>query len=113
MGRLAKHINDDLASMERGDAAVTESPIGDRGEPRPPAGQANGRILLRLSRIEHADLVREAAEQGVSLNHYLTEIVCGRHRTLASTNRLAEDQERPSSSASRSRRRSPPSSRGR
>lgn len=80
MGRLAKQIMSDLAALERGDASVTESPIGDRGEPRAPAGQPNGRILLRLSRAEHALLVREAAAQGVSLNHYLTEIVCGRRR---------------------------------
>jgi hypothetical protein len=78
MGRLAKQIMSDIDAMERGETAVTESPIGDRGEPRPPAGQPNGRILLRLSRQEHATLVREAAEQGVSLNHYLTEIVCRR-----------------------------------
>lgn len=37
MGRLAKQINADIAALERGDAAITESPIGDRGEPRPPA----------------------------------------------------------------------------
>ncbi len=85
MGRLAKHIMSDIAAMERGEIAVTESPIGDCGEPRPPAGQPNGRILLRLSRQEHATLVREAAAQGVSLNHYLTEIVCGRRRLSAST----------------------------
>lgn len=85
MGRLAKQINADIAALERGDAAITESPIGDRGEPRPPVGQPNGRILLRLSRAEHAILVREAAEQGVSLNHYLTEIVCGRHRLAVTT----------------------------
>lgn len=89
MGRLAKQIMSDIAAMERGEAFVTESPIGDRGEPRPPAGQPNGRILLRLSRVEHATLVREAAEQGVSLNHYLTEIVCGRRRLTASTPRRA------------------------
>lgn len=83
MGRLAKQIMTDLDAMERGDVAVTESPIGDQGESRPPAGQPNGRILLRLSRREHATLVREAAEQGVSLNHYLTEIVCGRRRMAA------------------------------
>jgi len=84
MGRLAKQIMSDITAMERGETAVTESPIGDRGEPRPPAGQPNGRILLRLSRQEHATLVHEAAEQGVSLNHYLTEIVCGRRRLMAS-----------------------------
>lgn len=80
MGRIAKQIMSDIAAMERGDTFVTESPIGDHGEPRPPAGRPNGRILLRLSRTEHATLVSEAAEQGVSLNHYLTEIVCGRQR---------------------------------
>ncbi len=90
MGRLAKQIMSDIAALERGDAAVTESPIGDRGEPRPPAGQPNGRILLRLSRREHAILVREAAEQGVSLNHYLTEIVCGRRRFVASPARRGD-----------------------
>ena len=90
MGRLAKHLIADLAALERGDAAITESPIGDRGEPRPPAGQPNGRILLRLSRREHATLVREAAEQGVSLNHYLTEIVCGRVRQAASPRRVVK-----------------------
>lgn len=87
MGRLAKHINADIEAMGRGEAFVTESPIGDRGESRPPAGQPNGRILLRLSRAEHAILVQEAAEQGVSLNHYLTEIVCGRRRPAAGTPR--------------------------
>ena len=90
MGRLAKQILSDIAAMERGEIAVTESPIGDRGEPRPPAGQPNGRILLRLSRDEHAVLVREAAEQGVSLNHYLTEIVCSRRRLTAVTPRRAK-----------------------
>ena len=90
MGRLAKQIMSDLAALERGEAAVTESPIGDRGEPRAPAGQPNGRILLRLSRAEHAQLVREAAEQGVSLNHYLTEIVCGRRRLEAVALRSAQ-----------------------
>lgn len=80
MGRLAKQILTDIAAMESGAVSVTESPIGDRGEPRPPAGQPNGRILFRLSRQEHARLVNEAQEQGVSLNHYLTEIVCGRRR---------------------------------
>ena len=54
MGRLAQQIVSDIAAMERGEIAITESPIGDRGEPRPPAGQPNGRILLRLSRDEHA-----------------------------------------------------------
>ena len=80
MGRLAKQILADIAAMKRGAVSVTESPIGDRGESRPPAGQPNGRILFRLSRQEHARLVHEAQEQGVSLNHYLTEIVCGRGR---------------------------------
>jgi hypothetical protein len=83
MGRLAKQMKSEIDALERGDAFVTESPIGDRGEPRPPAGQPNGRILLRLSRHEHETLVREAAEQGVSLNHYLTEIVCSRRRMIA------------------------------
>ncbi len=83
MGRLAKQIISDIAAMDRGEAFVTESPIGDRGEPRPPAGQPNGRILLRISHREHATLVSEAAAQGVSLNHYLTEIVCARHRLNA------------------------------
>lgn len=105
MGRLAKQIMSDLATMERGEAYVTESPIGDRGEPRAPAGQPNGRILLRLSRSEHATLVREAAEQGVSLNHYLTEIVCGRRRLLASmSGRAARSRKVRSSSAPRSNR---------
>jgi hypothetical protein len=91
MGRLAKHLIADIAALERGDAAITESPLGDRGEPRPPAGQPNGRILLRLSRREHTTLVREAAEQGVSLNHYLTEIVCGRPRqAVASPRRVVK-----------------------
>lgn len=80
MGRLAKQLKADIDALERGEAFVTESPVGDRGEPRPPAGQPNGRILLRISHREHATLVSEAAQQGVSLNHYLTEIVCSRHR---------------------------------
>lgn len=100
MGRLAKQIMSDIAAMDRGEAFVTESPIGDRGEARPPAGQPNGRILLRLSRMEHASLVREAAEQGVSLNHYLTEIVCGRRRLSASTPRRAERSRKGRGSAS-------------
>jgi hypothetical protein len=79
MGKLAKQMNPEIDALERGDAFVTDSPLGDRGEARPPA-RANGRILLRLSRKEHERLVREAAAQGVSLNHYLTEIVCGRER---------------------------------
>jgi hypothetical protein len=36
----------DIAAMERGEMAVTESPIGDRGEPRPPAGPLNSRIIV-------------------------------------------------------------------
>ena len=80
MGRLAKQLKTDIEALERGEAFATESPVGDRGEPRPPAGQPNGRILLRISHREHATLVTEAAQQGVSLNHYLTEIVCARHR---------------------------------
>jgi hypothetical protein len=80
MGRLAKKLKNDVEALERGEAFVTESPIGDRGQPRPPVGQPNGRILLRISHREHATLVTEAAAQGVSLNHYLTEIVCARHR---------------------------------
>jgi len=80
MGKLAKQMIAEVEALERGETAVTESPLGDRGEPRAPASRANGRILLRLSRQEHARLVGEAAAQGVSLNHYLTEIVCGRHR---------------------------------
>lgn len=80
MGRLAKQMKSEIDALERGEAFVTESPIGDQGEPRQPAGQSNGRILLRISHREHAILVTEAAEQGVSLNHYLTEIVCARHR---------------------------------
>jgi hypothetical protein len=106
MGRLAKQILSDIAAMERGESAVTESPIGDRGEPRPPAGQPNGRILLRLSRDEHAVLVREAAEQGVSLNHYLTEIVCGRRRLTAVTSRRAKRSPKGSRSHPAPRRRS-------
>jgi len=87
----------DISALERGETAVTESPIGDRGEPRPPAGQPNGRILLRISRREHEVLVREAAEQGVSLNHYLTEIVCGRQKqdSVSSPQRTTR-RERPS-----------------
>ena len=85
MGRLAKNMKSDIDALESGDAVITESPLGDRGEPRPPVGQPNGRILLRLSRREHALLVREAADQGVSLNHYLTEIVCGRRSPAART----------------------------
>ena len=106
MGRLAKQIMSDIDAMDRGEAFVTESPIGDRGESRPPAGQPNGRILLRLSRVEHATLVREAAEQGVSLNHYLTEIVCSRRRLTTSTPRRTErlKKEQRSPSAPRSSR---------
>lgn len=80
MGKLAKELDADLAALDRGETHVTESPIGDRGEARPTASRANGRILLRLSQQEHATLVQEAMQQGVSLNHYLTEIVCGRQR---------------------------------
>ena len=83
MGRLAKNMKSDIDALESGDVVITESPLGDRGEPRPPVGQPNGRILLRLSRREHATLVQEAADQGVSLNHYLTEIVCGRRSAEA------------------------------
>lgn len=80
MGKLAKELDADLTALDRGETHVTESPLGDRGEPRPAASRANGRILLRLSQQEHATLVQEAMQQGVSLNHYLTEIVCGRRR---------------------------------
>lgn len=80
MGKLAKQLDADITALERGETHVTESPIGDRGELRPAASRANGRILLRLSQQEHAMLVHEAMQQGVSLNHYLTEIVCGRRR---------------------------------
>jgi HicB family len=104
MGRLAKQIQSDIAALEHGESAITESPIGDRGEPRPPAGQANGRILLRISRREHEVLVREAAEQGVSLNHYLTEIVCSRARqtAIASNARVARRESKPSTVSRRS-----------
>jgi hypothetical protein len=102
MGRLAKQIMSDIDAMERGEVAVTDSPIGDRGEPRPPAGQPNGRILLRMSRQEHAALVREAAEQGVSLNHYLTEIVCRRSNARPSP---LSSRRRPGRAAPRSRSR--------
>jgi len=87
MGRLSKQMKSEIAALERGETFVTESPIGDRGEARPPAGQPNGRILLRISHREHAILVIEAEAQGVSLNHYLTEIVCARHRLHASMQR--------------------------
>lgn len=100
MGRLAKQLKTDIEAMERGEAFVTESPIGDRGEPRPPAGQPNGRILLRISHREHATLVTEAAAQGVSLNHYLTEIVCARHRLDATMQRKGARQARGSGRAS-------------
>lgn len=83
MGRLSKQMKSEIDALKRGETFVTESPIGDRGEVRPPAGTPNGRILLRITPREHATLVREAAEQGVSLNHYLTEIVCGRRRMIA------------------------------
>lgn len=99
MGRLAKHLKSDIEAMESGEAFVTESPIGDRGEPRPPAGQPNGRILLRISHREHATLVIEAAQQGVSLNHYLTEIVCARHRLNATMKRKGVRQARVSGRA--------------
>ena len=104
MGRLAQQIVSDLAAMERGEVAVTESPIGDRGEPRPPAGQPNGRIVLRLSRDEHAILVRDAAQQGVSLNHYLTEIVCSRRRLTAVKPRRAKRSTKGSRSHTAPRR---------
>jgi predicted HicB family RNase H-like nuclease len=81
MGRLADDMKAEIEALERGELTVTESPIGDRGEPRPPANIPNGRILLRISRGEHERLVQEAFEQGVSLNHYLTEIVCSRQKT--------------------------------
>ena len=94
MGRRAKQLKTDIEALERGDVFVTESPVGDRGEPRPPAGQPNGRILLRISHREHAALVAEAAQQGVSLNHYLTEIVCARHRLDAAIPQSAARQAR-------------------
>jgi len=97
MGKLAKQMNAEIKAMERGDAVVTESPLGDRGEPPPPASRANGRILLRLSRQEHARLVQEAEAQGVSLNHYLTEIVCRRERTpRRTTARISSPRRSPS-----------------
>jgi hypothetical protein len=103
MGKFAKQMMTEIEAMERGDAFVTESPLGDRGELRPPASRANGRILLRLSRQEHARLVQEAASQGVSLNHYLTEIVCRReltprrHPTQALSSRRSPNPRRASS----------------
>jgi hypothetical protein len=81
MGRLAKDLAADIAALEAGADIVTESPPGDRGEARPAIGSPNGRILLRLSRQEHTRLVAEAAAEGVSLNHYLTEIICRRGQT--------------------------------
>lgn len=80
MKRLMDDMKAEIEAMERGELTVTESPLGDRGEPRPPANIPNGRILLRISRGEHERLVQEASEQGVSLNHYLTEIVCSRQK---------------------------------
>jgi len=62
MGHLAKQLKTDIEALDRGEAFVTASPIGDRGEPRSPAGQPNGRILLRISHREHATLVTEAAQ---------------------------------------------------
>ncbi len=96
MGRLSKQMKSEIEALERGEAFVTESPIGDRGELRPPVGQPNGRILLRISHREHASLVTEAAEQGVSLNHYLTEIVCARHRLDATMERNSARRQRSS-----------------
>ncbi len=96
MGKLAKQMTAEIEALERGDTAVTESPLGDRGEPRPPASRANGRILLRLSRQEHARLVKEADAQGVSLNHYLTEIVCRRGLTQPRRKARASSRRSPS-----------------
>jgi hypothetical protein len=42
-------------------------------------------------------LVREAGEQGVSLNHYLTEIVCSRARQTATVfhSKVARRESKP------------------
>ncbi|MBA3708476.1 MAG: toxin-antitoxin system HicB family antitoxin [Planctomycetes bacterium] len=104
MGKITKHMKAEIEAMEKGDAFATESPVGDRGEPRPPASRANGRILLRLSRQEHARLVQEAAAEGVSLNHYLTEIVC-RREGVGHSSRPASFRRSPTARRSHRRKR--------
>jgi antitoxin HicB len=52
-------------------------------EPRDPAS-FSGRFLLRISRSLHADLARQAEEEGVSLNQYVATTlarVTGAHRS--------------------------------
>ena len=103
MGKLAPEINNDLAELRAGRAHLTESPRGDRGEARPAVGEAQGRILLRLSRREHRALVQEAAAEGVSLNHYLTEIVCSRPRTALTGGVAPPRHRRDAAAATRKR----------
>jgi antitoxin HicB len=45
-------------------------------EPRDPAS-FSGRFLLRLPRGLHAELARQAEEEGVSLNQYVTTMLAG------------------------------------
>jgi predicted HicB family RNase H-like nuclease len=45
-------------------------------KPRDPAS-FSGRFLLRLPRGLHAELARQAEEEGVSLNQYVTTMLAG------------------------------------
>lgn len=54
-------------------------------EPRDPTAYS-GRLLLRIPRSLHADLVRQAEDEGVSLNQYIATTLAraaGRERQLA------------------------------
>lgn len=40
----------------------------------------SGKIVLRMSKTLHKELTWEAKDEGVSLNHYMTELLAGRHQ---------------------------------
>ena len=51
----------------------TPEPIADK--------ELNGRILLRLPKSLHRELLEEATEEGVSLNQYVLLVLAGRRRS--------------------------------
>jgi predicted RNase H-like HicB family nuclease len=66
-------------ALEDGDAI----PLPNRSQ------RASGRFLLRTTRTMHADLVHEAAGEGVSLNAYVNTILAARHRRSVGTQRFS------------------------
>lgn len=59
-------------AVAREDRAAVPEPIADRG--------LQGRVLLRLPKTLHRELLEEAASEGVSLNQYLLYCLSARGR---------------------------------